>query len=193
MKITQTDLPGVIIIEPDVFSDDRGFFMETYHQHRYEELGIKAQFVQDNLSCSRQGVLRGLHYQHPHGQGKLVYVLKGEVFDVAVDIRKGSPYFGKWVGIILSDKNKRQLYIPEGFAHGFVVISQEALFAYKCTDFYHPQTEGGIIWNDPGLGIEWPIKDPVLSVKDASYPRLCEIAEERLPLYSGHSGVTNNA
>ena len=184
MKITATRLPGVLIIEPDVFGDDRGSFMETYHQARYEELGIKARFVQDNLSYSRRGVLRGLHYQYPHSQGKLVYVLKGEVFDVAVDVRVGSPHYGQWVGVTLSEKNKRQFFIPEGFAHGFVVVSDEALFAYKCTDFYHPEAEGGIIWNDPDLGIEWPEMNPVLSSKDASYPRLCQIDPERLPVYT---------
>lgn len=189
MKVTKTGLPGVIIIETDVFQDDRGFFMETYHQARYDTMGIKARFVQDNLSYSRKGVLRGLHYQSPHGQGKLVYAVKGEVFDVAVDIRKGSPTFGRWVGVTLSGQNKRQLYIPEGFAHGFVVVSDEAVFAYKCTDFYHPETERGIIWNDPDIGIEWPVKDPVLSPKDASYPRLGQIAEESLPAYPGEGEV----
>lgn len=188
MKITATRLPGVLIIEPDVFGDDRGFFMETYHQARYEELGIKARFVQDNLSYSRRGVLRGLHYQYPHSQGKLVYVLKGEVFDVAVDVRVGSPHYGQWVGVTLSEKNKRQLFIPEGFAHGFVVVSDEALFAYKCTDFYHPEAEGGIIWDDPDLGIEWPEMKPVLSSKDAAYPRLCQIDPGRLPVYTPPAG-----
>lgn len=184
MKVTETRLPGVMIIEPDVFSDERGFFMETYHQARYDELGIKVRFVQDNLSYSRRGVLRGLHYQYPHSQGKLVYVVKGEVFDVAVDIRMGSPTFGQWVGVILSDQNRRQLYIPEGFAHGFVVLSDEALFAYKCTDFYHPEAEGGIVWNDPDLGIDWPEKKPLLSPKDAAYPRLGRIDPRRLPVYT---------
>lgn len=189
MKIIATELPGVMIIEPDVFRDDRGFFMESYHRARYEEMGIKAWFVQDNLSYSRRGVLRGLHYQYPHSQGKLVYVLRGEVFDVAVDIRMGSPYFGRWIGVILSDANKRQLYIPEGFAHGFAVLSDEAIFAYKCTDFYYPEDEGGIIWNDPDLGIEWPVVAPVLSPKDASYPRLCEVAREKLPVYQDKTEV----
>ena len=188
MKITETRLPGVLIIEPEVFSDDRGFFMETYHQARYEELGIKVRFVQDNLSYSRRGVLRGLHYQHPHSQGKLVYVVKGEVFDVAVDIRIGSPTFGQWMGVTLSDQNKKQLYIPEGFAHGFVVLSDEALFAYKCTDFYHPEAEGGIVWNDPDLGIEWPEMKPVLSPKDAAYPRLGQIDPGKLPIYTPPAG-----
>lgn len=183
MNVIETKLKGVLIIEPDVFGDDRGYFMETYNQGRYEKQGIKATFVQDNLSYSRKGVLRGLHYQHPHAQGKLVYVVKGEVFDVAVDIRKGSPSFGQWTGVVLSERNKRQLYIPEGFAHGFVVLSEEALFAYKCTDFYHPETEGGIIWNDPGIGIGWPEKNPVLSPKDANYPELKDIDPERLPDY----------
>lgn len=184
MNVIETKLKGVLIIEPDVFGDERGYFMETYNLERYEKQGIKARFVQDNLSYSRKGVLRGLHYQHPHSQGKLVYVVKGEVFDVAVDIRIGSPTFGQWVGAILSDRNKRQLYIPEGFAHGFLVMSDEALLAYKCTDFYHPEAEGGIIWNDPDLGIEWPEKNPVLSPKDAVYPPLRQIEAERLPAYT---------
>jgi len=184
MNVIETKLKGVLIIEPDVFGDERGYFMETYNLERYEKQGIKARFVQDNLSYSRKGVLRGLHYQHPHSQGKLVHVVKGEVFDVAVDIRIGSPTFGQWVGVVLSDLNKRQLYIPEGFAHGFLVMSDEALFAYKCTDFYHPEAEGGIIWNDPDLGIEWPEKNPVLSPKDAVYVPLRQIDAGRLPVYT---------
>ena len=183
MKLTETDLPGVIIIEPDVFSDERGFFMETWHQLKYKEAGLPARFVQDNLSYSGKGVLRGLHFQCPNTQGKLVFVLRGEVFDVAVDIRSGSPTCGRWTGIMLSGDNKLQLYIPEGFAHGFCVTSETALFAYKCTDIYNPRAEGGIIWNDPDIGIEWPFKEPVLSEKDKVYPLLSEISPERLPEY----------
>lgn len=166
-----------------MYGDARGFFMETWHQQRYAAAGLPASFVQDNLSWSKKGTLRGLHFQHPHAQGKLVFVLQGEVFDVAVDIRNGSPTFGQWVGVTLSADNKRQLFLPAGFAHGFCVTSETALFAYKCTDFYHPQAEGGVIWDDPGLGIEWPIDTPLLSAKDRSYPRLTELPPERLPQY----------
>ena len=183
MKIIETSLPGVILIEPQVFSDARGFFLETWHQARYCELGLPATFVQDNVSYSLRGTLRGLHFQHPRAQGKLVSVLHGEVFDVVVDIRIGSPTFARWVSVVLSGENKQQLYIPEGFAHGFCVTSESALFAYKCTDFYHPPSEGGILWNDPGIGIEWPLRQPILSVKDQTYPRLCEVLPERLPQY----------
>lgn len=183
MKVIETRLPGVLIIEPKVFSDARGFFMETWQQERYRECGLPARFVQDNLSFSTQGVLRGLHFQNPNAQGKLVYVLQGEVFDVAVDIRAGSPTFGQWVGVTLSSDNKRQLYIPEGFAHGFCVLSDNALFAYKCTDFYNPRAEAGIIWNDPDIGIDWPVKEPILSQKDSAYPRFIDIPRDRLPRY----------
>lgn len=185
MKIKETSLPGVFLIETDVYKDSRGFFMETWNEKRYKELGLDVNFIQDNLSYSSRGVLRGLHYQHPNPQGKLVYVVQGEIFDVAVDIRVGSPNFGKWVGIILSSENKKQLYIPEGFAHGFCVLSETALFAYKCTDFYNPQTEGGIIWNDSDINIEWPIISPELSQKDKSYGLLREISKEKLPTYGG--------
>lgn len=185
MKIHETKLPGVVIIEPAVFGDARGFFMETWHRKRYAETGLPASFVQDNLSFSVRGTLRGLHFQHPHAQGKLVFVLQGEVFDVAVDIRIGSPTFGQWAGITLSADNKRQLYIPAGFAHGFCVVSETTLFAYKCTEFYNPQTEGGIIWNDPGIGITWPIEAPVLSEKDKNYPRLKDLPPGQLPQYKG--------
>ncbi len=162
MNLIETRLPGVIVIEPTVFGDDRGFFCETWNQARYAAAGVPEVFVQDNLSFSRRGVLRGLHFQHPHAQGKLVYVLMGEVFDVAVDIRIGSPTFGQWAGVVLSGENKRQIYIPPGFAHGFCVTSESALFAYKCTDVYVPQAEGCVLWNDPALGIEWPIAQPAL-------------------------------
>ena len=170
MKVLKLEISGLLIIEPDVFGDQRGFFMETWNAKRYKDAGLEVDFLQDNLSYSGYGVLRGLHYQQPLAQGKLVYVIQGAVYDVAVDIRVGSPSFGQWHGVELSAENKRQFYIPEGFAHGFCVLSETALFAYKCTDFYSPQTEGGIAWNDPDLGIDWPIKEPVLSDKDTKYP-----------------------
>lgn len=181
MKIIETTLPGVLIIEPKVFGDDRGYFFETWQQSRYEEAGIKATFVQDNLSFSTKGVLRGLHYQNPHSQGKLVSVVHGEVFDVAVDIRIGSPTFGQWTGVHLSGENHRQFWIPEGFAHGFCVMSDTVYFAYKCTDIYTPSSEGGIIWNDPDIGIDWPLTDVKLSDKDTQYSRLKDISSNRLP------------
>ncbi|MCL5779512.1 MAG: dTDP-4-dehydrorhamnose 3,5-epimerase [Firmicutes bacterium] len=187
MNVLETKLPGVLIIEPDVFGDARGYFMETWQQARYAQAGLPGHFVQDNLSFSTRGVLRGLHFQNPNAQGKLVFVLQGEVFDVAVDIRAGSPTFGQWVGVTLSSENKRQLYIPEGFAHGFCVTSETALFAYKCTDFYNPAAEGGIIWNDPDIGIDWPVEKPVLSPKDNVYPKLKDISRERLPRYGVRS------
>jgi dTDP-4-dehydrorhamnose 3,5-epimerase len=168
----QTKLPEVLVLEPDVFSDERGFFLETWKSTRYEKIGIQGPFVQDNVSFSKKGVLRGLHFQHPQSQGKLIQVLSGQIVDVAVDIRAGSPTFGQWVSEILSDVNNRQMYIPPGFAHGYCVRSETALFSYKCTDFYNPATENGIIWNDPDLNIDWPIKEPVLSHKDANYPQL---------------------
>lgn len=184
MKVLATELPGVLIIEPDVFGDTRGFFMETWREERYREAGIKGPFVQDNLSFSAtKGVLRGLHFQNPHGQGKLVSVVAGEVYDVAVDIRRGSPTFGKWTAATLSGDNHRQFWIPPGFAHGFCVMSEFAYFMYKCTDVYHAKTEGGILWNDPAIGIAWPLKEVVLSDKDKVYPVLAEVPEERLPVY----------
>ncbi len=182
MKVIETRLPGVVIIEPDVFGDERGFFMESWNAQRYAEHGLPASFVQDNLSFSRRGVLRGLHYQNPNPQGKLVHVLKGEVFDVAVDIRPGSPCRGRWVGVTLSADNKRQFYVPPGFAHGFVVTSDTALFAYKCTEPYNPEAEGSVLWNDPDIGIEWPDTGapPTLSAKDVDAPRLKDIPDGRL-------------
>ncbi|HIF9056740.1 TPA: dTDP-4-dehydrorhamnose 3,5-epimerase [Photobacterium damselae] len=169
MKVIETDIPDVKIIEPTVFGDERGFFMETWNQKKFEELvtGKPTQFVQDNHSKSKKGILRGLHYQTENTQGKLVRVVSGEVFDVAVDIRKNSPTFGKWVGVYLSAENKRQLWVPEGFAHGFYVTSDEAEFVYKCTDYYNPSAEHSILWNDPDIEIEWPLyNSPVLSNKD---------------------------
>jgi len=183
LKISETKLPGILIFEPAVFSDDRGFFLETWSRQRYYDAGIMAAFVQDNVSVSKKGTLRGLHYQHPHGQGKLVQVLSGRVMDVAVDIRRGSPTFGQSVSVTLSDSNHKQVYIPPGFAHGFCVISDTAIFSYKCTNYYNASAEGGVIWNDPDLGIDWPIDNPFLSTKDAGYSRLKNIPYESLPRY----------
>jgi len=186
MKIIKTDIPGVLLIEPQVFGDERGWFVETWQQERYAEHGISGSFVQDNQAFSQRGVLRGLHLQNPHGQGKLVQVISGEVFDVAVDVRRGSPYFGRWVGVSLSGKNRRQFYVPEGFAHGYCVISDEALFSYKCTDNYHPESQFAVRWDDPELGIDWPLTgSPVLSEKDKKAPCLCDLPEEMLPPYQG--------
>lgn len=184
MNVIETKLPGVLLLEPKVFGDPRGFFFESYSAQRYAEAGIPPCFVQDNVSFSRRGVLRGLHFQHPHGQGKLVGALLGEVFDVAVDVRAGSPTFGRWVGEYLSQENKRQLYIPPGFAHGFLVTSDEALFAYKCTDYYHPDAERSIRWDDQRVGIEWPVDGPVVSAKDDVAVMLDAIAPELLPPYT---------
>jgi dTDP-4-dehydrorhamnose 3,5-epimerase len=181
MKILTTPLEGVFVIEPQVFEDHRGFFMETYHQSRYQESGFHRIFVQDNLSFSARGTLRGLHYQIRKPQAKLVQVVTGEIFDVTVDIRPNSPTFSKWTGILLSEQNRRQVFIPEGFAHGFCVLSNTAHFLYKCSDFFNPYDEGGIVWSDPTIGIEWPIKDPVLSEKDKQLPQLSEILPRQLP------------
>jgi dTDP-4-dehydrorhamnose 3,5-epimerase len=167
VDIIKTEIDGLLIIEPKVFGDDRGFFLETYNQKRYQAAGIPDVFVQDNLSMSRRGVLRGLHFQNPNAQGKLVSCPLGEVFDVAVDIRKVSPTFGKLMGVHLSGENKRQLWIPPGFAHGFLVLSETALFSYKCTEYYCPKDEKTILWNDPEIGIDWPMKEGLqLSTKD---------------------------
>ena len=167
MKITRTKINGCLVIEPKVFGDERGFFLETFQAERYKEMaGIELSFVQDNHSRSTKGVLRGLHFQKTKPQGKLVRVVRGEVFDVAVDIRKGSPTFGKWEGVWLSEENKKQFWLPPGLAHGFVVTSETADFEYKCTDYYNPADEDCLIWNDPDVGIDWPIEDPVLSEKD---------------------------
>jgi dTDP-4-dehydrorhamnose 3,5-epimerase len=173
-----------MIIEPRVFPDGRGFFLETYHRERYSQYGISEELVQDNLSYSVKHTLRGLHYQYPHSQTKLVQVISGEVFDVAVDIRVGSPTFGQWTGVRLSSENKRQFYIPKGFAHGFCVLSDTALFSYKCGDFYAPDCEGGILWSDPEVAINWPITDPLLSHKDNTFPCLKDISKDKLPDYN---------
>ena len=176
MKISHSKLKGCVIIEPNVFGDDRGFFLETFQAVRYEqEAGIGLPFVQDNHSRSSRGVLRGLHFQKTKPQGKLVRVVRGEVYDVAVDIRKGSATFGEWEGVILSEDNKKQFWVPPGFAHGFVVLSDTADFEYKCTDYYDPSDEGSILWSDPDLDIPWPIANPVLSTKDESAKRLVDL------------------
>lgn len=172
---TETKIKDVYIIDVKTYGDHRGYFMETYKENVFVEAGLSYRFVQDNQSSSRKGVLRGLHFQKTHPQAKLVRVLKGEVFDVAVDLRKGSDTYGQWVGALLSEENKRQFMIPRGFAHGFVVVSDYAEFAYKCDEFYHPEDEGGIIWNDPDIAIEWPdVGEIILSEKDKKNPTLAE-------------------
>jgi dTDP-4-dehydrorhamnose 3,5-epimerase len=181
MQVEATSHPEVLLVYPDVFEDPRGFFMETYHARKYAEQGLPGRFVQDNHSRSTRGVLRGLHYQLDHPQGKLVRVVAGEVFDVAVDIRRGSPYFGQWVGVTLSAENRLQMYIPPGFAHGFCTLSERADFLYKCTDFYAPGDEYGIAWDDPEIGIDWPAIDYLLSDKDRDNPRLADSSS--LPVY----------
>ncbi|PKL66228.1 MAG: dTDP-4-dehydrorhamnose 3,5-epimerase [Methanobacteriales archaeon HGW-Methanobacteriales-1] len=172
----KTSIEGVYVIEPTVFGDERGYFMETYHAKEFKEAGLDLNFVQDNQSKSKKGVLRGLHFQYTQPQGKLVRVIKGEVFDVAVDLRKDSSTYGKWEGVIISEENKKQFYVPEGFAHGFLVLSDEAEFTYKCTDFYNGADEGGILWNDPEIGIDWPLDDieVILSEKDTRWKTLKE-------------------
>jgi dTDP-4-dehydrorhamnose 3,5-epimerase len=180
MKVLPTELVGVYIIEPAVFGDHRGFFMETHNQQRFRENHIDSKFVQDNLSYSGQNTLRGLHYQLPQAQAKLIQVVTGKIYDVAVDIRKGSPTFGKWVGFHLSDENHRQLLVSEGFAHGFCVLSETAHVIYKCTDFYSPENEKGVLWSDPDLSIDWPVREPILSEKDQTYSRLSEIPPDHL-------------
>jgi dTDP-4-dehydrorhamnose 3,5-epimerase len=182
MQIIETSMPGVLVIESKIFEDDRGFFFESYHEKRYWDAGLQVKFVQDNHSFSKQGTLRGLHYQLKYPQGKLVRVASGEVFDVATDIRQGSPTFGQSFGVVLSAENKKQLYVSPGFAHGFCVLSETADFLYKCTDFYTPGDEYGIRWNDPDLNIDWPITEPVLSGKDKVTPLLKE-ASQYLPVY----------
>lgn len=193
VKFFEMSLPGVFLVEPVVFQDDRGFFMETYHQDKYVDGGIGRTFVQDNYSHSRKGILRGLHYQLRHAQAKLIYVVEGEIFDVAVDIRRGSPWFGQWFGTHLSSKNKHQMFIPEGFAHGFCVLSEMADIMYKCTDFYVPQDEFGVYWSDPDIGIDWPVETPYLSEKDAQNPLLSAIPEDSLPVYKREEAVIHGS
>ena len=183
MKTIATPLEGLLIIEPRIFGDNRGFFLETHQQQRYREFGIDRIFVQDNLSFSAKGTLRGLHFQISNPQAKLVQALTGEIFDVAVDIRPDSTTFGQWFGVHLSEQNKRQLFIPEGFAHGFCVLSDTALFHYKCSDFYAPECEGGILWSDPAVAIDWPMEVPMVSDKDAKFSFLKDMADDRLPSY----------
>jgi len=185
MEVIATSLPEVFIIEPSVFEDARGFFIETYNQERYQQAGIADDFVQDNFSHSQKGVLRGLHYQRNHPQAKLVSVTQGAVFDVAVDIRMGSPNFGKWFGVELTAENHRQLLIPKGFAHGFYVLSERVDFCYKCSDYYVPDDECGIMWNDPNIAIVWPDEAVILSDKDKVYPTLASLTAEQLPNYQG--------
>lgn len=183
MRIVPTDLPGVLIIEPKVFADARGYFVETWQSARYAEAGMPAEMVQDNLSSSICGVIRGLHYQFPQPQAKLVQVLDGEILDVAVDVRRGSPTFGRSVVVKLNSDEKRQVFLPTGFAHGFAVLSPTAVVAYKCSSPYAPQYDRGVRWNDPDLQIDWTIAEPILSQKDANLPFLRDIAAELLPMY----------
>jgi len=187
MKVIETVLPGVLILEPKVFGDARGFFLETFHKQRYEDVGIPEtglEFVQDNHSRSAKGVLRGLHFQLENPQGKLVSAGTGAVFDVAADVNPDSATYGQWVGVELSEDNHRQLWIPPGYAHGFCVLSSVADFQYKCTALYHPESDGGVLWNDPELDIQWPIDMPLLSAKDKQLPRLSEVKRELLPCAS---------
>lgn len=170
-----SSFPDVKIIEPDVFGDERGFFFESFNARTYESWGMPSVFLQDNVSHSKKGILRGLHFQNPGAQGKLVQVLRGRVLDVIVDIRKRSPSFGRWVGVELSEENKKQLWVPQGFAHGYVVLSEEATFFYKVTDYYRPESEHSLLWNDPEVGVAWPIAEPILSRKDASAKTLKEL------------------
>jgi dTDP-4-dehydrorhamnose 3,5-epimerase len=185
VNVSPTALPGVLLLAPAVFHDDRGYFLECWSRERYNEAGLPTEFSQDNVSYSRRGVVRGLHYQLPCEQGKLVSVLRGEVFDVAVDIRLDSPDFGRWTGHVLSAANAHQLYVPPGFAHGFAVVSDDAILCYKCTASFAPGAEGSVAWNDPAIGIEWPVSRPLMSAKDRAAPRLRDVAPERLPRVRG--------
>ncbi|QOY63487.1 dTDP-4-dehydrorhamnose 3,5-epimerase [Lysobacter sp. H21R4] len=184
MKVIQTDLPGCVVFEPRVFSDDRGTFFETFNHGKLREHGLQPSFVQGNTSSSRRNVLRGLHYQWPNPQGKYVSVVEGEVWDVAVDIRRGSPHFGRWTAVVLSGDNKRHFWIPEGFAHGFVTLSEQAVFTYLCTATYDPDADASLRWDDPRLAIDWPLASPVLSPKDAGAPLLEDVADDRLPVFA---------
>jgi dTDP-4-dehydrorhamnose 3,5-epimerase len=183
VRFVPTELAGVVLIEPDVHRDGRGYFVETYHADKYRAGGIDGPFVQDNLSRSAGGTVRGLHLQLPHPQGKLIRVIEGEIYDVAVDVRRGSPTFGRWIGVTLSGDNFAQCYLPPGFAHGFCVVSPMALVEYKCTDVYDPSSEIGIAWNDPALGIRWPVATPILSDRDRHNPLLAEMTD-RLPRHT---------
>lgn len=185
MKVIKTDLDGCLVFEPGVFGDDRGWFFESFNADKLKQQGLHLDFRQGNVSSSIRGTLRGLHYQWPRPQGKFVSVVEGEVWDVAVDIRKGSPQFGKWTAVLLSAENKRHFWIPEGFAHGFVAMSDRAVFTYLCTDTYQPEFDANVAWNDEDLAIDWPIQQVLLSPKDEKAPRLRDIPEDRLPLYGG--------
>ena len=184
MRVVSTGLPGVVVIEPEVFVDGRGFFLETYHGERYRQHGIEGPFVQDNHSRSVAGTVRGLHLQVRRPQGKLIRVIEGEVYDVAVDVRRGSPTFGRWVGVTLTADNFRQVYVPPGFAHGFAVVSPIAQVEYKCTDLYDPASEIGVAWNDAALAIAWPVREPLLSPRDRSHPTLEDLTDQ-LPEWRG--------
>jgi dTDP-4-dehydrorhamnose 3,5-epimerase len=184
MKVVETGLPGCVVLEPQVFGDDRGFFYESFNRDKLAAIGLPSGFAQGNVSRSVRGVLRGLHYQWPRPQGKLVSVLEGEVWDVAADVRRGSPTFGQWTAVVLSAENKRHFWIPEGFAHGFATLSDTALFNYVCTDTYDRDADAGVRWNDATLAIDWPVASPLLSDKDAKLPFLADIAPERLPPYA---------
>ena len=183
MKRIDTSLPGVCLIEPSVFEDQRGFFFESYHEIKFAELGIRDRFVQDNHAKSVRHTLRGLHYQIAHPQAKLCRVVQGEVLDIVVDLRRGSPHFARWERAVLSERNRRMMYVPPGFAHGYLVLSETAEFLYKCSDFYHPEYERGVLWNDPDIGIDWGIESPILSDKDRKNPLLSSIAAKDLPEY----------
>lgn len=183
MKVIETALPGCVVIEPAVFGDERGCFFETWNAERFRAHGLPARFVQSNVSVSTRGVLRGLHYQWPRPQGKLVSVLDGEVYDVAVDIRRGSPTFGQWDAVVLSAANRRQFWIPEGFAHGFAVLSERAVFSYLCTDVYVKEADACVRWNDADIAVDWPLSAPTVSAKDAGAPFLGDIAADRLPVH----------
>jgi dTDP-4-dehydrorhamnose 3,5-epimerase len=183
MRVTPIDIPGVLVLEPSVLTDHRGAFAETYHEQRYQDAGITEHFVQDNYSRSIRHTLRGLHFQHPNAQGKLVMALEGTVYDVVLDIRKGSPTFGKWYGMVLSGSTLQQLYIPPGCAHGFCVTSETACFLYKCTAYYSPKDDRGVLWNDPAVGISWPVTQPILSRKDQDHRPLAAM-EGELPFYT---------
>ena len=194
MIVTATELPEVLAIDPKVIGDARGYFLEAWQAERYAGYGITEPFVQDNVSFSTRGVLRGLHLQHPTGQGKLISVLRGAIYDVAVDVRRGSPRFGRWIGRILSADNKRQLFIPPGFAHGFLVVAEDALLSYKVTAPYRPEDEIAIRWDDPGIGIQWPIGEaPTISPRDAGADTLASVPAHRLPVYTGADAVRDAA
>jgi len=185
LNVLSTGLPGVLLIEPRVYGDERGFFVETYRRERYAAAGIGIEFVQDNLSSSRVGVLRGLHFQHPKGQAKLIQVIQGEIYDVVVDVRSGSPTIGRWYGVALSSANKRQLFVPAGFAHGFCTTSDSAIVSYKASEVYAPDCETAVQWDDPDLGISWPIENPTVSDRDLLAVRLRDVPADRLPPFDG--------